>query len=227
MNSVWRRIGLGNKLALTNFLLVALVLTGCVLAIGYFLSQSVEQRATQELTAKVQLLHDLIDGTDRDLRLRTASLAKAFQVQLDGRKELKTSTVDIKGLATPELKLEGRTLNLDFPLVDGFTATSGAIATVFAKSGDDFVRVATSLKNDKGERAVGTLLDRSHPGYKAALEGQVYAGLATLFGRQYMTQYDPIKNANGEVIGLSFVGLDFSNYLKQLKDTLRGLKIGN
>jgi methyl-accepting chemotaxis protein len=219
-------MGLGNKLALTNFLLVALVLTGCVLAIGYFLSQSVEQRATEELTAKAQLLHDLIDGTDRDLRVRTATLAKAFQGQLEGRKELKATSVDIKGLATPELKLEGRTLNLDFPLVDGFTATSGAVATVFAKSGDDFVRISTSLKNDKGERAVGTLLDRAHPGYKAAREGQGYVGLATLFGRQYMTQYDPIKNANGEVIGLSFVGLDFSNYLKSLKDTIRSLKIG-
>jgi methyl-accepting chemotaxis protein len=42
-----------------------------------------------------------------------------------------------------------------------------------------------------------------------------------------MTQYDPIKNANGEVIGLSFVGLDFSNYLQSLKDTIRSLKIGN
>ncbi len=226
MNSIWRRMGLGNKLALTNFLLVALVLTGCVLAIGYFLSQSVEQRATEELTAKAQLLHDLIDGTDRDLRVRTATLAKAFQDQIEGRKELKTSTVDIKGLATPELKLEGKNLNLNFPLVDGFTATSGAVATVFAKSGDDFVRIDTSLKNDKGERAVGTLLDRAHPGYKAAWEGKGYAGLATLFGRQYMTQYDPIKNASGEVIGLSFVGLDFSNYLKSLKDTIRGLKIG-
>jgi methyl-accepting chemotaxis protein len=219
-------MGLGNKLALTNFLLVTLVLTGSVLAIGYFLSHSVEQRATEELTAKAQLLHDLIDGTDRDLKLRTGALAKAFQGQINGRKELKTSTVDIKGLATPELKLDGKNLNLDFPLVDSFTATSGAVATVFAKTGEDFVRIDTSLKNDKGERAVGTLLDRSHPGYKAAREGRGYAGLATLFGRQYMTQYDPIKNASGEVIGLSFVGLDFSDYLKSLKDTIRGLKIG-
>ena len=226
MNSVWRRVGLGNKLALTNFLLVALVLTGCILAIGHFLSQSVEQRTTEDLAAKAQLLHDLIDGADRDLRLRTANLAKAFQGQINGRKELKSSTVDINGLATPELKLDGRNLNLDFPLVDGFTATSGAVATVFVKSGEDFVRISTSLKNDKGERAVGTLLDRTHPGYKAAMQGQGYSGLATLFGRQYMTQYDLIKNPNGEVIGLSFVGLDFSEYLKSLKDTIRGLKIG-
>jgi methyl-accepting chemotaxis protein len=219
-------MGLGNKLALTNFLLVTFVLSGCVLAIGHFLTRSVEQRATEELSAKAHLLHDLIDGSDRDLRLRTNALAVAFQGQLTGRKEIKSTTVDIKGIATPELALEGKSLNLNFPLVDSFTATSGAVATVFAKSGEDFVRINTSLKNDKGERAVGTLLDRAHPGYKAARDGQGYTGLATLFGRQYMTQYDPIKNAAGEVIGLSFVGLDFSNYLKSLKDTIRALKIG-
>ena len=226
LNAMWRRPGLGNKLALTNFLLVALVLSGCVLAIGHFLSRNVETRATEELVSKTQLLHELIDGTDQDLRLRTNALAKAFQNTLRGRIEITPGPAEAKGAAAATLKLDGRTLNLDFPVVDGFSASTGAVATVFARVGDDFVRINTSLKNDKGERAVGTLLDRAHPGYKAALAGTGYVGLATLFGRQYMTQYDLIKNAGGEVIGLSFVGLDFSDYLKSLKSTIRALKIG-
>ena len=69
-------------------------------------------------------------------------------------------------------------------------------------------------------------LDRAHPGYKAVIEGGTYAGPATLFGRQYMTHYEPIKNTAGKVVGLAFVGMDFSNYLKQLKDTIRAMKIG-
>jgi methyl-accepting chemotaxis protein len=221
-----RPVGLGSKLALSNFLLVATVLTLCVMAIGYQLTKNVEARANDELIAKTQLVTDLIEGTDKDLRVRTAALAKAFQANLSGKIEAKSSTVEINGQATPELKLDGRTLNLDFPLVDRFTATTGAVATVFAKSGDDFIRIDTSLKNDKGERAVGTKLDRAHPGYKAALAGASYTGLATLFGRQYMTQYDILRDGGGQVVGLSFVGLDFSDYLKSLKDTLRGLKIG-
>nr|WP_277985179.1 Cache 3/Cache 2 fusion domain-containing protein [Salinicola tamaricis] len=31
---------------------------------------------------------------------------------------------------------------------------------MFAREGDDFVRVATSLKDADGKRAMGTLLDR-------------------------------------------------------------------
>ena len=224
--SRWQRTSLGTKLALSNFALVAVVLTVCVLGIGYSVSQTIENRATAEVGDKTKLLTDLIEGSDKDLRIRTATLAKAFQSSLKGTFELETTTIDIKGQATPTLKLDKKTLNLDSPVVDRFTEMSNAVATVFAKSGDDFVRITTSLKNDKGERAVGTLLDRAHPGYKAALEGGSYTGLATLFGRQYMTQYDPIKDAQGKIVGLSFIGLDFSDYLKALKDTIRGLKIG-
>jgi methyl-accepting chemotaxis protein len=158
--------------------------------------------------------------------VRTAALAQSFQSNLKGQLEVKTATIDIKGVATPEMKLDGKTLNLDLAIVDKFTATTGAVATVFAKSGEDFVRITTSLKNDKGERAVGTKLDRAHPGYASAMTDKGFTGLATLFGRQYMTQYDPIHDASGKLVGLSFIGLDFSDYLKSLKDTIRSLKIG-
>ena len=222
----FRQMGLGAKLALSNFVLVAVVLMACVLAIGYSVSNTIEGRAVAEVADKTKMLTKLIEGTDRDLRQRTGALAKAFQGTLQGSFELLPAAIDVNGRATPTLKLDGKVLNLDFAPVDSFTATTGAVATVFVKSGDDFVRVTTSLKTDKGARAVGTLLDRNHPGYKATLTGSSFTGLATLFGRQYMTQYDPIRNAKGEIVGLSFIGLDFSDYLTALKDAVRGLKIG-
>jgi methyl-accepting chemotaxis protein len=223
----WSKAGLGSKLAISNFLLVAFALLACVVGIGYGVSKSIESRAISELTAKTTLLSELIEGSDQDLRMRTATLAKAFRVNLQGKIELTTATVAIKDQIAPIMKLDGRSVNLDFQLVDHFTEATSAVATVFVRKGDDFIRVTTSLKNDKGERAIGTLLDRGHPGYSAVLSGKSFTGLATLFGRQYMTQYDPIKDVQGVVIGLSFIGLDFSDYLKALKDTIRKVKIGD
>jgi methyl-accepting chemotaxis protein len=223
----WSKAGLGSKLAISNFVLVAFALLACVVGIGYGVSKSIESRAISELTAKTTLLSELIEGSDQDLRMRTATLAKAFRVNLQGKIELTTATVAIKDQIAPIMKLDGRSVNLDFQLVDHFTEATSAVATVFVRKGDDFIRVTTSLKNDKGERAIGTLLDRGHPGYSAVLSGKSFTGLATLFGRQYMTQYDPIKDVQGVVIGLSFIGLDFSDYLKALKDTIRKVKIGD
>ena len=103
ITSVWRRMGLGGKLATANFLLVAVVLSACVVAIGYFLARNAENVAAQEMVSKTQLVNDLLEGSDKDLRARTAALAKAFQNELTGKIELKSSKVDINGVATPEL----------------------------------------------------------------------------------------------------------------------------
>lgn len=61
------------------------------------------------------------------------------------------------------------------------------------------------------------MLDRNHPGYARLLADESYIGPATLFGKQFMTQYDPIKDAGGKVIGLLFVGIDIVNELTALK----------
>jgi methyl-accepting chemotaxis protein-2 (aspartate sensor receptor) len=73
---------------------------------------------------------------------------------------------------------------------------------------------------------VGTLLDQGHPAFAPVTAGQSYMGLATLFGRQYMTHYRPLKDAGGATVGIAFVGMDFSEALGQLKASIRQLKVG-
>jgi methyl-accepting chemotaxis protein-2 (aspartate sensor receptor) len=122
-----------------------------------------------------------------------------------------TRVVDIAGKLTPMLCSGATILNLNFALPDQFMERTGASATLFAKMNDDFVRVTTSVKSQDGKRAIGTTLDRSHTAYRLLLSGQSYIGYATLFGKQYMTKYDPIRDSSGKVIGVMYVGLDVSN----------------
>ena len=146
------------------------------------------------------------------LKTRIESLATEFagrfpgDFALDGGK-----TIAVGGRDTPVLRSGGKPLNLDFSLPDGFTADRGATATVFVRSGDDFVRIATSVKKKDGTRAVGTLLDRSHPAWAKLLARTPFTGYATIFGTQFMTRYDPVLDAGGEVIGARYVGLDVSH----------------
>ncbi|MCS7215571.1 MAG: Cache 3/Cache 2 fusion domain-containing protein [Thermodesulfovibrio sp.] len=110
---------------------------------------------------------------------------------------------------------------------DKFTAmTGGSVATIFEKKGDDFLRIATSLKKEDGTRAVGTTLDRNHPAYPLLLKGESYLGKATLFGKDYMTKYVPVKDSSGNVIGVYFIGFDISKAIKNLKDFIRSIKVG-
>ena len=53
---------------------------------------------------------------------------------------------------------------------------------------------------------MGTVLDTSSPAFASVTKGEVYRGLALLFGKRYITQYQPVKNSEGQVIGIIFVG---------------------
>ena len=137
--------------------------------------------------------------------------AKSLAAELPDAFSLDTGNqVEVAGEMTPVLR-NGRTvLNLNFLVPDRFSERTGSGATIFVKRGNDFVRISTSVKKENGERAVGTLLDRSHAGYRALLAGQSYIGYAQLFGKQYMTQYDPILDAQGNVIAVLYVGINVS-----------------
>jgi methyl-accepting chemotaxis protein len=137
-----------------------------------------------------------------------------------------SQTVAIGGKPTPTMKAGDQTLNLDFSVPDAFLARTGAISTVFARTGDDFVRVTTSLKQQSGERAIGTLLDRKGPAYALILGGKPYLGIAKLFGKQYITKYQPVTDASGRVIGALFVGVDIGTEYATVRQTILDKKIG-
>jgi len=115
----------------------------------------------------------------------------------------------------------------DFEVCDRFTAiTKGSVATIFRREGDDFLRIATSLKKEDGSRAVGTFLGKTHPGYAYLMRGEPYVGKATLFGKEYMTKYTPIKNEKGEVVGSLFIGYDITHEIVEILKYIKELKIG-
>jgi len=118
--------------------------------------------------------------------------------------------MEIAGARMPRLYNGNTQLNLNYTEIDRFTSRTQATATLFVARGEDFFRIATSVKNQDGERAVGTALDRSHPGYKLLQSGQSYTGYATLFGKQYMSKYEPIRDDAGRIVGVLYVGLDVS-----------------
>jgi methyl-accepting chemotaxis protein len=111
---------------------------------------------------------------------------------------------------TPLLRNGAEVLNLNFGRIDNFSAATGGSATIFVQRGKDFVRISTSVKKENGERAIGTLLDHAHAGYRDLLAGRSYTGFAQLFGRQYMTRYDPVRDTQGRVVAVLYVGIDVS-----------------
>jgi len=91
-------------------------------------------------------------------------------------------------------------------LVNAVVKAHGGVATLFIKSGDQFVRAATTVKKEDGTSAVGTPLAADSPALAKLNNGEPFYGDATVFGKTYDAGYEPIKDASGTVIGAYFVG---------------------
>jgi hypothetical protein len=116
---------------------------------------------------------------------------------------------DIEALGAP--KVQGGDLyfgntKVSADAADGVVKRLGGAASIFVKSGDQYVRVATTLKKEDGTSAVGTTIAADSPALAKLSNGQAYYGDATIFGKIYDTGYVPIKDASGAVIGAYFVG---------------------
>ena len=185
-------LSIGAKFALIASALVLVSFGLLWLLMSMTMTRYLDQEALNDLTSYNQHVQDLVRVFDGTLDGDVARLSKLFAAYFPERIQAERSqTVRIGGFDTPVLRTAGERLNLNFSRVDAFTARSGATATVFARSGRDFIRISTSLKTETGQRAVGTALDREHPGYRRLLDGLAYRGPAVLFGRQYMTVYEP------------------------------------
>lgn len=215
------------KLSLSIFGLVAGMFLAFILASSYQEIQRAEADAVVEVGEKTRMLAESVSIIDSNLRREVDTLERVFNNNVRGEFSIASSrTTNVAGREAPVLMLGDAEVNLNFGIPDEFTQLTGAYATLFVRDGDDFVRVTTSHKKQNGERAIGTVLDRSHPGYPAVLRGQVYKGTAMLFGGKYMTKYEPIKNAAGEVIGILYVGIDFTDSMQSLSAKIKTMKLG-
>lgn len=127
-----------------------------------------------------------------------ARLAKIGAPRLEGTDKVADKEV-------PAIFFGQRKINNNFDVVDAIRKERQATATVFVKAGDEFVRVSTNVLTPEGKRGIGTQLARN-AAYDAVSKGQQFCGPIDVLGTAYDACYNPIKDAGGKVIGVSYVG---------------------
>jgi methyl-accepting chemotaxis protein-2 (aspartate sensor receptor) len=162
---------------------------------------------------------------DKNLNQTMDNLLGVIKAEFSGDFYLDKSNVqNIGGFRSPTLLDGDRVINKNFKIVDDYTKKSGAVATIFARVGDDFLRVTTSLQKEDGSRAFGTMLGKKSPAYNYMMTQRTFKGKVKLFGRDYVVVYEPIVK-NGETIGIIFIGYDFTKILASLKSSIRGIVV--
>ncbi|MBB1092122.1 methyl-accepting chemotaxis protein [Rhodopseudomonas palustris] len=106
-------------------------------------------------------------------------------------------------------------LNGDVVTVDKVKNLVGGTSTIFLKD----QRIATNVLKPDGSRAIGTALAKSEA-YAAIFDRKTsYRGEVQILGEPYMTAYDPILSANGELLGILFVGIKKAEFLRSANET--------
>ena len=218
---------LGLRLGIGQGVLVLLVMSLFTMVITTVVSRRAIQEAEQNLERQAQTLVYSMEAYHAALSEHATSLANVFRDGFPGALRLDTRrSAEMGGQRVPVLLSGSRVVNIDTAVVDRFSSVTHAVASVLVRSGDDFVRISTSLKKQDGSRACGTTLERNHPAYRNLIGGGEYIGRATLFGKDYMTKYTPVFDEHGRVIAVLFIGIDFTDSLKALKNRIRGLRVG-
>jgi methyl-accepting chemotaxis protein len=120
------------------------------------------------------------------------------------------------------------------PLVDEVTRLFGSACTLFQRMNDegDMIRVATSVKLENGNRAIGTFIPARNPDGSSntvigtVLKGGTFQGRAFVVNAWCITAYKPIQDPTGRIIGMLFVGVKEQDN-DSLNNAITEIKIGS
>lgn len=178
------------SLSVRVFVLSALLVAGATLAVAV--------GAVWVISGKIAT--DAAASQDVNLRVAVATLERAIP-GLEARYGREGEITRLQAPSLPDFETH--------EVIDAVGRQTGETSTVFIwdDSQRDFVRRTTNITRPDGSRAVGTVLGAGAV-YDAMMAGESFRGEAVILGIPYFTAYQPVFAANGDVIGIIYVGVE-------------------
>ncbi len=158
-------------------------------------SDTITREAIRLLTLTDSMMMERVKSSMRLLREYGAELGEP---QLGER-------VVVNDRETNNLLMGETPIANQFDLVDRTTNIMGGTATIFARDGEEYVRVSTNVMTPTG-RAIGTILAPQGAAIKKIQQGTAFYGVVDILGSPYLTGYEPMTNRRGETLGVWYVG---------------------
>jgi methyl-accepting chemotaxis protein len=119
------------------------------------------------------------------------------------------------------------------PVVDEASQLTGCRATIFQRMNEhgDMLRVATNVITKAGKRAIGPYIPATLPSgdpspiIKAVLAKHSYLGPAFIVDAWYISNYEPIVDSSGRVVGMLFAAVP-QNGIKAMNTAVLSTRVG-
>jgi methyl-accepting chemotaxis protein len=219
-----------NKKILYKFLvpivsLLFLTITVSIFIISSNVEDSINESVNQEASLSLQFVNEFLQSTD-DLVMEQVNsgmrVLKQFGNNLGPIKQ--GEEIYFSSKSAPDLIFGEVNQGKNYELVDNLKELVGGTATLFSRSGSEFVRITTNVQKNDGSRAVGTILNPNGRAFEKINNKQAYYGLVNILGKPYLTGYEPMFDINNDVVGIWYVGYQLSS-LSKVKELITNTKI--
>jgi signal transduction histidine kinase len=120
------------------------------------------------------------------------------------------------------------------PVVDEASSLIGMSVTLFQRMDQrgDMLRVATTVLDSRGRRAIGTYIPAadpdgsSNPVIEAVEAGRTYHGRAFVVNTWHLTAYAPLRDASRRLVGMLYVGIPQKSAESRVRDAIQRIRIG-
>jgi len=215
------------KFMLTLTGLVLLAMLASIVVISYSKHAEIQAGVNTDKERLNREISNILTVTDSLLSQQVQSSMKLFKLRIAAAGEVSQGEpLSYAALQVPDLLLGGKAQGNNYQLVDDLTGIMGGTATLFSKAGEDFVRISTNVVTDTG-RATGTVLNPAGAAMAAIKQGKAFYGSVDILGNPFVTGYEPLFDAQGNVVGIGYVGYKADlDALSQLLASTRILNTG-
>ena len=218
------RKSISNQIMFPLTILILISIAGLSFLLKIKFENDLLESANYKVAAEIRNIEEQLHTTNNLLleQVRTAvQVLKEKSLRIGNAKT--DGTLTIKDKAVPGLYFGSELINENYLLVDEVKQLAGGTATIFVKSGNDFVRVSTNVVKDDNSRAIGTVLDPNGAAIKEIRNGRAFYGLVEILGAFYITGYEPIMSGN-EPIGIWYCGYPIKS-LSEIGEKIANVKI--
>ena len=202
------RSSLRVRLLLPVLALVLVAVIASTLILATTEASRIRDEADASIGRQTNALQSLLAVTRSIMLDRVKSSMRLLRVEGERLgKPAAGEPIQVAGHAANDLAFGSSPQGNNFDLVDRVTQVDGGTATIFSRSGNDFIRISTNVKKEDGSRAIGTELDPNGPVIAEIRKDNAFYGVVDILGSPYVTGYEPIYDVGGNtVIGIWYVG---------------------
>jgi len=203
-----------------------------VVTATYDLAGAFESQLRGQVNRQLQVAQHLLDESG-GLRATEKTLAWRAKNQFTGE----ATACELPALALGDGRDLGQVSDFSeqAAYVDTVMEVTGAACTVFQRMdrAGNLLRVATNIRKEDDTRAINTYIPARNPGGTAnevvqtVLAGRTFLGRAQVVGQWFVTAYKPLRDADGAIMGVLFVGIPETEAFAKINEAITRTQIGD